>query len=273
MPKYLKLAVLVAAALAASACTKKHAVYALTSTGSIIGFESNAPNKITTTVTVSGLASGESLVRFDYLPASGILYGLTNDNKLATIDVSTGAATLVNTTAFTTDSLSGAVISFDPVSGQLRVMSANDNLRVDPATATLIATNTAAAFDSGDTNSGKTPNLVGLAYNNQVTSATSTTLYALDTGTSSLVRVGDSGATTTASADTGDLHTIGPVGVSFNADAGFAIDRKDGTAYASLQNGSGAIFYTIDLGAGTAVEVGVVGDGSQTIIAIAIVPD
>jgi len=263
---------LLAAALPLCACQKNYTAYALTSTGSIIEFDTGSPTSIIATETVSGLASGETLVQIAYRPEDDTLYGITSDNLLCTVDPGTGVATLVSSTAFSSDTLSSPAIDFDPVLDQLRVITTEYNLRV-ASDGTLVESNTKLAFDSDDTYSGDTPQIAAITYANPDSGATSTTLYALDVTTQSLLRVGNAAVSTSSSADSGDLHTIGSIGVSFTADAGLSIRSGSDTAYAALQqSGSGAALYTIDLSDGAAAEVGLIGGGDQTLISLALVP-
>ncbi len=261
-----------AAALSLCACQSNYTAYALTSTGSIIKFDTSTPTTISATVAVSGLSSGETLVQLSYRPEDAQFYGITNDNLLCTVNADSGVATLVSSSAFSSDTLSDAAISFDPVQDQLRVVSTEYNLRVS-SSGTLAASNTKLAFDGSDSNSGKTPQVAAIAYTNPAAGASSTTLYALDVTTQSLLRVGNSDASATTAVDSGDLHTVGSVGVSFTADAGLSIRSGSDTAYAALQqSGSGAVLYTIDLSTGAAAEVGSIGDGSQTLISLVLLP-
>jgi hypothetical protein len=259
---------LLLAFLLLGACKSSHTAYALTSTGTILRFGTNTPGTIDHSATVSGLSSGVSLVQIGYRPDDAQLYGVTSDNGLATVDPDSGAVTPVSGSAFSSDSLSGAAVSFDPVHDQLRLVTTEYNLRVNPD-GTLADTATKLAFASGDGNSGKTPQVAAIAYDNAVSGASSTTLYALDVTSHELLRIGDAGTNSVSSVDDGLLHSIGSTGVSFVADAGFSI-RSDNSAYAVLQqSGSGAALYTLDLGSGAASEVGSIGDGSQTIISLA----
>lgn len=267
-----RMALICAAAVLSCGCQKNYTAYALTSTGSIIKFDTSKPGTISSTVSVSGLSSGESLVQLTYRPANATLYGLASDNLLYTVDGDTGAATVVSSTAFSSDTLSSPTIGFDPAVDQLRVISTEYNLRVT-ASGALNDTATKVAFDSSDTNSSKTPQLAAIAYDNPVSGASSTTLFALDVTTQTLLRVGDAGVSSTSSADSGDLHTIGSVGVSFTADAGLSVQSGTSTAYATLQqSGTGAALYTVDLSTGAASEVGTIGSGDQTLISLALIP-
>jgi len=271
MSALIRCTLVLAAAVPLCACQKNYTAYALTSTGTIIEFDTATPTSITATETVSGLGSGETLVQIAYRPEDSTLYGITSDNLLCTVDPDTGVATVVSSTAFSSDTLSSPAIDFDPVLDQLRVISTEYNLRV-ASDGSLVESNTKLAFDSGDTYSGKTPQIAAIGYSNPVAAASSTTLYALDVTTQSLLRVGDADVSS-SSADSGDLHTIGSVGVSFTADAGLSIRSGSDTAYAVLQqSGSGAALYTIDLSDGAAAEVGSIGSGDQTLISLALVP-
>lgn len=272
MNTFVRGAVALAAALALCACQKNYTAYALTSTGSIITFDTSKPGSISATASVSGLSTGETLVQIGYRPADSTLYGITSDNLLVTVAPGSGAVTFVSSSAFSSDTLSSPTISFDPVQDQLRLVSTEYNLRIS-SSGTLVASNTKLAFASSDTYSGKTPQIAAIGYSNPASGATSTTLYALDVTTQSLLRVGDADVSSTSSVDAGLLHTIGSTGVTFTIDAGLCLQSGSTTAYAVLQqSGSGAALYTIDLSSGAASEVGAIGSGDQTLIALALAP-
>ena len=267
----LRYALPLAALLCLGACQKSYTAYALSSTGTIISFDTAKPGTISSSVAVSGLASGVSLVQLGYRPADNTLYGITSDNELATVAPATGVATVVSTSAFSSNTLSGASISFDPVQDQLRVISTEYNLRVN-SDGSLADSATKLAFDSSDSSSGKTPQIAAIAYGDPAAGTSTTTLYALDVTTHSLLRVGSADTGSTSSVDAGLLHTIGSTGVAFTTDAGLSLRSGESTAYAVLQqSGSAAVLYTIDLAGGAASEVGTIGSGDQTLISLALV--
>ena len=121
-------------ALLAVACESERPAYALTSTGRILSFDTSDPRRIDSEVSVSGLASDESLVQLDYRPATGQVYCLTSRERLCTVDPRSGAVSIVNATAISTTDLANPVIDFNPVVDRLRVITAEQNLRVNPAT-------------------------------------------------------------------------------------------------------------------------------------------
>jgi hypothetical protein len=273
-------ALLLAACAVLAGCQKDYSAYGLTTTGSIIQFTTRKPTTINSTVTVSGLNSGQSVVQIAYRPSNGTLYCITNDGYLCTVDPSTGTASVMSTPFTQTLGngsnsvrLSSPVISFDPVVDQLRVISTDYNLRVNPGTGGLVDSYTKAAFDSNDSNAGKTPQLTGIVYQDPVAGSSTATLFALDATTGSLLRIGDKNAGSPSSADGGDLRTVGSTGVSFSTNGGFTIEQQNGDAYAVLQqSGTGAALFTVDLGSGSAGKVGAIGDGNQTLESLVIVP-
>ena len=272
MRVWIKLGV-VAVALLLGACKSNQTIYALTATGSLIEFDTSDPTSLNNQVSVSGLDTDESLVQICFRPSTGVLYGLSSNNRVVTIDTSTGTVSPVASSGFTSDTLASPIIGIDPVVDSMRVIATDVNDRVNLGAGTLDATATAVAYDSGDTNDGSTPALAALAYDNPAAGATSTTLFALDVTTQSLVRVGSSGVNTTSTTDEGLLHTIGKLGVSFSSSAGFAITSDGKDAYAVLKtSGAASKLYTIDLGGGGASLIDTVGGGDLTLISLAIAP-
>ena len=288
---------LLAAALVLGGCKKgDFTAFALTSTGQIIEFNTSKPSQISNTATVTitnSTFSSDSLVRIAYSPtSSGTLMGITSNSEVVTVDPTTGAAAVVGTHTFdtvtvngsaTTISIGSPVLSIDPLTysdlaaGELRVITSQYNLQVNPTTGETDAVNTALSYQSGITLNGSavtgTPQLVGLAYSNPLPNAANTTLYALDSVTNALVQVGSSDQTSAASVNGGVVSIVGALGVSCGSNSGFAIEQKNGDAYASLQNDTGATLYTIDLSTGAATEVGSIGDGTLTITSLVIAPD
>lgn len=283
MSKFARFALLtLAAAAALGGCAKNFTAYALTSTGSILKFNTNKPGTINNNVKVNGLTSGKGIAAMAY-GTDGKLYCITSDNFVCTLNPDTGAASVIGSAPFTnglannsnaSQTLTNPSLSFDPVAKQLRVITSEDNLRVG-IDGTLVTNpiGTKLAYDKNDSNNGKSPVLAGIAYSNPLSGASSTTLYVLDSTTGNLARVGDADATTPVVADGGDLHTIGSAGVSFSSFGGLAIEPANGNAYAALQpSGTGATLYTVDLKSGAATSVGTISDGNQTISALVIPP-
>ena len=239
-------------------------IYALSTTNGLISFDSATPGTVSGPIPISGLIGGESIVGIDFRPATGQLYGLSNQSRLYIINRTTGAATLVGT-GFT-PTLNGTEFGFDfnPTVDLIRVVSdAEQNIRLNPNTGASFATDTALAYAPGDLHFGANPNVVGAAYANNFNGATTTTLYDIDSGLDILTtQGGQNGAG--PSANSGQLFTLGDLGVDTSALVGFDIS-SGGTAFASLTTGATPVpaLYTINLTNGASTLVGAIGGGLQ----------
>lgn len=260
-------------ALLLGACETQRDIYVLTSTGKVLGFSSETPDEIDSEVSVSGLPSGESLVQIDYRPATDGYYCLTNRKRLCTINPETGSTTLVSSVEITGETLTGPVIDFNPVVDRVRLIAVQQNLRVNPNDGTLVETDTDVEYDDGDENEDASPQLVAIAYDNNESGASSTTLYGLDFATQSLVRVGSRGGSPD-SPNTGLLNTVAELGTAFTANSGFDIEPAGDVAWAALTPGGAAtVLYRIDLDDGSADRVGEIDDGDVTVIDLVVGPE
>jgi hypothetical protein len=245
-------------------------IFGITSTGNqLITFNAARPEVILSSVVVSGLLNGEVIMAIDFRPANNQLYGLTSYNRVVTINTATGAATLVGTP----NALNGNEYGFDfnPVPDRIRVVNDNDqNVRLNPDTGATAATDTPLAYAAGDPNAGQNPNVVGAAYTNSVTGATSTTLYDIDSNLDILVTQG--GLNSNPSPNNGQLFTVGSLGVDTNNLVGFDISGKTGAAYASLSSPgtNNSSLYAINLQTGAASLIGPIGGGQTSLRGIAI---
>ncbi|MGD3745637.1 DUF4394 domain-containing protein, partial [Xanthomonas citri pv. citri] len=153
-------------------------------------------------------------------PATQQLYAigrLGGVGRIYTLDAATGAATFVATLApdpaDTSAPFAGLAgtefgVDFNPVPDRIRLVSdADQNLRINPNNG-LVTTDGTLAFASG-TN----PAVTAVAYTNSTAGATTTTLYGIDVTTQALVLQNPP--------NNGTLNVVGPLGLSFNALAGF----------------------------------------------------
>lgn len=231
----------------------------------LLFFDSNTPSTVTGRVAVSGLQTGEALLGIDYRPATGGLFGIGSSSQVYSINPTTGAATAIGGAPFT-PGLNGNAFGFDfnPVPDLIRVVSnTGQNLRLSPNTGAQAANSPDAVLNyaAGDVNVGQPPSIVATAYTNNVAGTTSTTLYGIDPVLDVLVRQGGLNFPANApSPNTGQLFTVGALGVNFSNLSGFDIFTANGnnTAFAS----DNASLYTIDLNTGAAALIGTVGDGT-----------
>jgi hypothetical protein len=235
----------------------------ITTTNVLETFDSAAPGTIITSVGVTGLQIGETLLGIDFRPANRLLYGLGSTNRLYTINRTTGVATQIGSAgAFTLDGTSFG-FDFNPVVDRIRVTSdTGQNMRINPNTGTLAATDTNLAYAAGDPNAGATPRVVGSAYTNNFNGAVTTTLFAIDSNLDVLATQGSFGGSP-VSPNTGQLFTVGALGFNTSDLVGFDISGSTGVAYAALTAPGGNLsqLFTIDLATGSASLVGTIGGG------------
>lgn len=205
-------------------------------------------------VKVSGLISAETIVGIDFRPATGQLYALGNTSTLYTINLATGQATLVGNGPFT-PALSGIITGFDfnPTVDRIRIVtSTGQNLRVNPETGTV-------QNADGPINGVAGAQISSVAYTNNVAGATATVLYDIDVNTRKLYRQDPP--------NNGTLVEVGNLNIlSASGESGFDIG-PDGTAIATIGNGSTYSLYQINLTTGASTALGIF---SSTIIGIAI---
>ncbi len=188
--KTVRNALLLAAAVAAPApAPAGEILYATTTGGRLVSFDSDAPGSILSNVGVTGVAG--NLVGIDFRPATGltVLYGLgvtgAGAGTVYTIDVGTGAATAVTAVSGVVLPTGGPRVSidFDPVADALRVVTGTgQNVLVSGFPTGTFST----AVQTPLTLGGATPNVVGIAYSNinipQTAATFPNTLLAINNG-------------------------------------------------------------------------------------------
>ncbi|MBO0798000.1 MAG: DUF4394 domain-containing protein [Blastocatellia bacterium] len=155
-----------------------------------------------------------NLIGIDFRPANGMLYGLTDTGRLYTI--STGAppsATLVSTLSSPFDAGFQSLFDFNPVQDAIRISGSNtQNFAVTKNANGVLNTTTvqtSLTYAAGDVNAGKTPVVVGGAYNNNVAGAATTIFYAIDAARDTFLTIADKNATGSSNTGGGRLQTIG----------------------------------------------------------------
>ena len=270
----LMITLLFTASVVAQSSQVEGLVWALTASNKLVSFSTLAPTTITKTLTVTGLQSGETLQGIDFRPRTAQLVAVGSTSRIYTINLTTGAATQIGAAAFT-PALSGAKfgVDFNPVPDRIRLVSdAEQNLRLHPDTGGVAGTDTTLVYATGDANAAANPNIVGVGYTNNVSGATTTTLYGIDSNLDILVRQGSAGGAPT-SPNTGQLFTIGALGVNTTDQVGFDVADFNDAAFASLTT-SGATqsqLYSINLTTGAATVIGMIGAG-EIIRDLAIAP-
>jgi hypothetical protein len=166
-------------------------VFAADANNNLVSFKVATPGTLDTTIPITGLQGGESVLGLDFRPSNGKLYALSSGGRIYTVVPATGVATLVSTLAadatdttnpFTTLGAGPAAVDFNPVADRLRVVNtaAGQNLRINVDTG-FVTTDTAL-------NPG-TPNVVAVAYTQSISpTPAATKLFDIDLSTASLLQ-------------------------------------------------------------------------------------
>jgi len=215
--------------------------------------------KVTNTWKVSG-ASGR-LVGIDVRPADGMLYGVTSDGAIWTIDTSSGKATQKSKLDMPMPSGSMVTVDFNPAADRMRLIGQDGmNLRINVDDG-KVTKDGDLKFAEGDMHKGKTPKIVAGAYTNSMKGAKETTLYDID-ATGAVVRQ--------APPNDGVLNTIGMLGMS-----------GEGAAFDIVSDGQGGntgwvmakdTLYRVDLASGKGTEAAKIAGVSGTVRDIAVMP-
>ncbi len=247
-----------------------HTVVALTEQMQLIQFNAGTPRRIDKTVALSGLQAGETLVGIDYRVARGVLYGVTNQGRLVTLDTARGTVTAVGAAPAVALQGSRFGVDFNPAADRLRVVSdTGQNLRLHPDTGALAANDPALTNAS---TGAPAANVTAAAYTYNKQNDKLTTNYAIDTGRGWLVTQGSvEGQQPVVSPNTGRIADVGPLGTGAVDDAAFDIADTDNTALVALRKDGRTRLYSVDLATGRAQLRGSVGDG-KALRGIAIQP-
>ncbi len=227
---------------------------ALTSSNELVRFNQNTQFKYA----ITGLSSGEVLLGIDLRPTNGLVYSISNTNNLYTINVQTGAATLVSSlTGASFASTGGIGIDFNPQAdfgggASLRVTTgAGNNYAVNVNTGVI--GNTASTIASGFTGNAYTNSAVGV--DPRMGTADVTDLYYINTASDTLNFLGSS---FNNPASVGGIQTVGSLGLGFDVLSanGFDIFSNGmGFAALNLDDGTGQTgIYSINLTTGLATK-------------------
>lgn len=213
--------------------------YAIDNSNNLQIFNPNNPMPVTKMI--SGLQSGENILGIDFRPANGQLYALGSSSRLYTINLGTGAATTVGSSPFLT-LLSGTDFGFDfnPTVDKIRVVSnTGQNLRLDPVTGTITATD-------GILNPGS-PVVGAAAYTNNVSGSSSTMLFVIDHNTDKLYQQNPP--------NNGTLTETGALGINISGANGFDIGSMSQKAYLMATVGTTTKIYSVNTSTGATTPI------------------
>lgn len=241
-------------------------VVATTTSGRVVSFSIADPGTLITSTTISGLASGETLLGIDRRPADGMIYAASSAGRLYTLDPASGVLDFRSTMVAAADDdapfvalPSGASfgLDFNPVADRLRLVSSDGlDLRINVDTGAVI---TDGAINGGPAGTAITAS----AYTNSFAGTRTTTLFAIDAPTGTLF--------TQNPPNDGTLSAPVALGVTGLAANGFDIDARTNVGYAAFGTADATTLYRIDLAAVSdrSTPLGVVG-GGETLSGMAV---
>jgi len=220
----------------------------LTSNNTLVNI---APSGFAQEIRVKGIDG--NLQGIDFRPANGLLYGVTDTDKVYTINYVTGQAKFVSKLSNSFNGGFQSGFDFNPVPNLLRIVGSNDqNFRTNVDTGAVIL-DQPLAYASDDLNAGVDPNISSVAYTNSLAGATTTQLFGIDYDLDVLVLQNPP--------NNGTLRTIGNLGINFAPISGFDIftdAQGNNSAYAL----SGSVLYSINLSTGAATAIADVHKGT-----------
>lgn len=235
-------------------------IYAATQVdNNLISFDSANPGVLLASRGITGFQAGETVRSLDY--ANGQLYALGSSSRLYTIDPTTGAATVVGGQFGTLLNGTTFGMAYDMGAGQFRIVSDLDqSLMVTPLGVASVGSSLQYAV--GDANASLNPVVNAVAY-------AGGTLWALDSSANILASLNPA---------TGNLTTLGPLGVDISRYNGFSVSPGSGTAYVGSPATSGGLsadLWTLNPGTGQLTLVGHIGDAGDNYLlnGLAVVPE
>ncbi|AOG24220.1 DUF4394 domain-containing protein [Acidovorax sp. RAC01] len=263
----------------------RESLVAVTASHELITFHAAQPDRVLERRPVTGLAPGERLVGIDFRVAKGVLYALAQTGRLYTLDLPTGALSPVGSAPVAVP-LQGAVfgVDFNPAADRIRVVSnTGQNLRLHPDTGAVVDGDAAVEgvqpdprlrYGWSDVNARRQPDIAAAAYTYNPQDSKLTTNYAIDRALGVLVMQGSrEGTEPVVSPNTGQLRTVGSLGLGPLTDVSFDIADIGNTALIAVRTpgDSRTRLHQVDLATGASRPLGTVGDG-VALVGIAIEP-
>jgi hypothetical protein len=196
----------------------------------LIRFDVTAPANVT--IVGSLLADGVPIEvdALDFNLNDGKMYAYSYQyDEIFQVNPTNGVLTSVRGSNLFTHS-PGLGFEFNPVNGGFRLINDyGDNFSYN--TSWVGTANTRLAYAAGDPRAGTAPLVGDVAFANNIPGATSTTLYGIDYGTDSLVRIGGNPGTSDGTPNdpaAGRVFTVGALGFNTGDFVGFDIDSSRG---------------------------------------------
>lgn len=275
--------------LRAEATDRKEVLMAITANHRLITFKASQPEELLTRVPLSGLLPGEGILGIDHRVAKGELFGLSSRGRLLRINPDSGEVNPVGP-GITLPLARTFGFDFNPTVDRIRLVSdRGDNLRLHPDTGVQVDGQADALgvqpdgplhYVDGDAQAAHVSRIVAAGYTYNHDNEKITTNYAIDARAGSLVMQGSAeGATPVVSPNTGQLSTVGALGVQSFDHASFDITDVNNRAYLVTGRIGATVsrLYEVDLKTGQARLIGPIGPARErdrlgTVLGMSVLP-
>ncbi|MCL8000073.1 DUF4394 domain-containing protein [Brucella sp. 21LCYQ03] len=218
--------------------------------------------KVTKTMEVTG---ADKLVGIDFRPADKTVVGVTEDQRIVSINPETGAITEISKMNEMLPLMEGqaVVVDFNPMADRLRFMTGTTNHRVHPDTGE-VTVDGKLAFEKGDTGEAAGSKIVAAAYTNSIGKPEKTAMFNIDAGAKTLVQQ--------TKPNDGTLKTIGKLEIEGSPETYafdiHAMEEGKNVAYLVADN----TIYTVNLETGAATKVGTIEKTDSNVRGLAVMP-
>ncbi len=188
-----------------------------------------------------------ALVAIDVRPADGMLYGVTMDGGIVTIDAMTGKTTKKSQISEKVPTGMTISVDFNPVADRMRLIAADGTslrINVEDGKATVDGK---LKYAEADAMKASTPKAGAAAYTNSFAGTKETALYDIDVTSGVLVKQ--------VPPNDGTLNTVGKLGVKVDGPVAFDI-QSDGKGGNMAWLIAGTTLHSVDLATGAAKAVG-----------------
>ena len=249
----------------------KEEIVAVTVSNQLLRFNAGQPQAVRDRKPLTGLRAGEKLLGIDYRVARGELFALGASGQLYKIDVAQRRGHARRHRCGAAGRWRGLGLRFQPDRGP---HPRGQQQRREPAPAPGHRRAGAPPMATWSTPTAKPAAIVAAGYTYNKSNDKITTNYALDGAAGTLVHQGSKeGVTPAVSPNTGQIFSVGSLGVGPFAHATFDISDVSNAAYAGLRTAGATAtrWHQVDLASGKARFIGTVG-GGEALVGAAIEP-
>lgn len=230
------------AGIALTGAARADMIAALSNATTLTTFETKTL-KVGKTMPVTGVSG--RLVGVDVRPADGLLYGLSEDGTVYTIDVASGRATMKVKLETMLKPGTKGLVDFNPVADRLRIIGADGTSLRANVDDGKVAVDKPLNYAAGDQGAGKAPMVTAGAYSNAFKGTQATVLYDIDTATGAFLRQ--------VPPNDGTLNTIGMTGIKGEMAFDIVSDGQGGNRGWLVAGGA---LHSLDIATGKATLLG-----------------